>query len=122
MLRLIWAPLSLVTGLGPASDPPFSFPSANGGPKGAGGDQLPTETVHGQDYPGYTGPQPLHPGDQTLSQGWLQSGRRTWDLGAGLPEGEDAGFTHTHSVVVPLSTLCVCADVCAGGCAHTSKE
>lgn len=112
MLRLIWAPVMSLAqwkpGLGLASDLPSSFPAANGGLKGAGGDQLPAEAVHGQDHPGYTGSQPLHPGDQTLSQGCLQSGRRPWDPGAGLPEDDDAGFTHTHSVIVPLTTLCVC--------------
>ena len=46
---------------GPASDLPLPFPPAHGSPEGAGGDQLPAEAVHGQDYPCHPGPQPLHP-------------------------------------------------------------
>lgn len=63
----------------------LAFLSAHGSPKGAGGDQLPAEAVHGQDYPRHPGPQPLHPRDQTLRQGgWLQSSLRN-------PQPQDQG-------------------------------
>lgn len=41
-------------------------PAVGRGSKGTRGNQLPPPTVHGQDHPGYTGPQSFHPGNQAL--------------------------------------------------------
>lgn len=51
-----------------------TFSPVNGGPEGAGGNQLTSATVHGQNHPVHPGPQPFNPGDQKLAVTQLE-----WD-------------------------------------------
>lgn len=91
---------------GPATDLSFPFPSANGSPQGAGGDQLPAEAVHGQDYPRHPGPQPFHPRDKTLRHGaGCRAALGPWNQGADPAQGCRPKPGLTLTVNVSLATM-----------------